>query len=114
MERTQIYMTEEQKLSLAILSEKTGDSQSVLIRKALDEYLAKESRGRIENQKDFWSAHVGSWEGEESSSDYVEKMRAGADSRLHGLYGGLSESSSGGFAHGAPSGGKGGKGKGRK
>lgn len=102
MERTQIYVTEEQKKILSILSEKTGESQSVLIRKALDEFIARENRGRIEKQKDFWSAHAGSWEGDGDSDDFITTLRAGADSRLNGLYGGLSEPAQEPCKQGAP------------
>lgn len=119
MERTQIYMTEEQKKILSVLSEKTGESQSVLIRKALDEFIARESKDRIEKQKDFWSAHAGSWGDDDGDSeDFINTLRAGADSRLNGLYGALSESTQGGFVQGRPKAGdpvKGSsKGKGKK
>jgi predicted transcriptional regulator len=59
MERTQIYITEAQKKSLALLAAKTGESQSVLIRRAIDDFLASERSEKVMAQKDFWTKYAG-------------------------------------------------------
>ena len=46
MVRTQIYLTEEEKLALGTISQKAGKKQSELIREAVDELIAKYSESR--------------------------------------------------------------------
>ena len=45
MVRTQIYLTEAERERLATLSDKTGKSQSELIREAIDRFLGSRSHG---------------------------------------------------------------------
>ncbi|MFO7816848.1 MAG: ribbon-helix-helix domain-containing protein [Desulfovibrionales bacterium] len=48
MIRTQIYMTDEQRSELALLSKNTGKKQSELIREAIDRLIQQNSRKRRE------------------------------------------------------------------
>lgn len=41
MERTQIYLTKKEREALQSLAEQTGESQSALIRQAIDRYLIR-------------------------------------------------------------------------
>lgn len=91
MERTQIYMTEEQKRNLSVLSKKTGESQSVLIRKALDEYLSVHGVDAAKKQNDFLKSHAGMWADRDDLDDFVDIRRVEAESRLARVHGGLSE-----------------------
>jgi hypothetical protein len=91
MERTQVYLTEQQKQELAVLSEHTGESQAVLIRQALDEFLQKKSAEKMKEQKMFMKEYAGMWADRDDLDGFVDRIRAQADSRLAGLHGGLSE-----------------------
>lgn len=49
MERTQIYLTEEERAALAAISSRTGRKMSALIREAVDEFIEHHrEEGRME------------------------------------------------------------------
>ena len=60
MLRTQIYLTEQEKIWLNLISRKTGDSQSTLIRKAIDKFIEKYSKKDDEAEKNLLAA-CGMW-----------------------------------------------------
>lgn len=83
MDRTQIYLTEEQKAAIAALSEKTGESQSALIRSAIDHYIAENREEKMEAKNEFLETYAGMWADEaDFNDDYFESLRAGADARV--------------------------------
>jgi metal-responsive CopG/Arc/MetJ family transcriptional regulator len=45
MQRTQIYLTEEEQVSIRQISIRSGTSQSALIRKAIDQFIAQNNTG---------------------------------------------------------------------
>lgn len=83
MNRTQIYLTEEEEKVLSDRAKKTGRSKSDLIREAIDaKYLNK--RGDlmaflsvIENTSGAWKRR------RESGAEYVERLRYGRLRDLH-------------------------------
>ena len=46
MERTQIYLTEEERKTLKAMAARLGRSQSALIREAVDRYIERDQAGR--------------------------------------------------------------------
>ena len=65
MVRTQIYLTDEQKLRLERLAAASGKRQSEVIREALDAYLA--ARG-AQDWKEAFAAVRGMWAGRDGST----------------------------------------------
>jgi hypothetical protein len=59
MERTQIYLTEEERAGLKAVSEETGTSQSELIRRAVDRFLLDQEPStrlkRLRKGKGLWA-----------------------------------------------------------
>lgn len=45
MQRTQIYLTDEEQAAIRQISIRSGSSQSVLIRKAIDQFIAQNTIG---------------------------------------------------------------------
>ena len=45
MQRTQIYLTNEEQAAIRQISIRSGSSQSALIRKAIDQYIAQNTTG---------------------------------------------------------------------
>lgn len=83
MNRTQIYLTDDEEKALTDRAKKTGRSKSDLIRQAIDvTYLSAAT-----NTKDLLKVlerTAGAWKGRrETGSEYVDKLRSG---RLRRLY----------------------------
>lgn len=71
MFRTQVYLTEQEKKGLDFIAMKTGNSQSALIRKAIDVFISNHS----DDEKRLLAA-FGSWK--DNSFDY-KKLRRESD-----------------------------------
>lgn len=85
MNRTQIYLDEAQTARLDERAAAEGTSRSTVIRRAVDDYLAKEDRSAAEWQEQWTkaleeSAGVAPYLGE--GSEYVEEIRRADAERL--------------------------------
>ena len=77
MQRTQIYLTDEETAALDRLTETTGRTKSQLIREAIEaQYLA---RPDIERALRILDETFGAWKGDErpGGAEYVEMVRPG-------------------------------------
>ena len=83
MVRTQIYLTDEQKLRLDRLAAASGKRQSEMIREALDGYLA--ARG-AQDWKEAFTAVRGMWAGRDGLDDLVRGLRAEWERRVERTY----------------------------
>ena len=75
MVRTQIYLNESQKKALDKLSSQYGESVAELIRKAVDEFLAK----KASTFEDALEKSFGIWKGRKDigkAEDYVRRLRS--------------------------------------
>ena len=83
MVRTQIYLTDEQKLQLERLAAASGRKQSEMIREAIDGYLAQ--REPTDWQAAF-EAVRGMWAERDDLDDFVRDLRAEWERRLERNY----------------------------
>lgn len=77
LERTQIYLTRAETDVLERLKEKTGTSQSELIRRAIDRmYSSRSAAGSIEERLRIARRAAGAWRDRtETGAEYVERVR---------------------------------------
>ncbi|NOU21952.1 MAG: CopG family transcriptional regulator [Methyloglobulus sp.] len=61
MQRTQIYLTDEEQAAIRQISIRSGTSQSALIRKAIDQFIALNTTGNKANKRldafGLWQDH---------------------------------------------------------
>lgn len=72
MVRTQIYLTDEERRTLARLAKKHGRTQSELIREAVDTYVARQD---VVNRKEVLARAAGLWKRRKDLPDFAALRR---------------------------------------
>jgi hypothetical protein len=67
MVRTQVYLTEQERTALGVLSAATGKAQSELIREAIDHFVAQKSPAR---RKAIMASAAGMWKDRRDLPDF--------------------------------------------
>ena len=80
MERTQIYLTQEERKALRTLAERDNKSQSELIREAIDRYIDAELKEV--NAIEILEKTFGIWADRDDLDSFVETLRRETDERV--------------------------------
>lgn len=80
MERTQIYLTQEERKALRMLAERDNKSQSELIREAIDRYIIDELKQT--DAAEILEKTFGIWADRDDLDGFIEGLRREADERI--------------------------------
>ena len=80
MERTQIYLTREERKALRTLAERDSKSQSELIREAIDRYIVDELKEV--NAAEILEKTFGIWADRDDLDSFFEELRREGDARI--------------------------------
>lgn len=80
MERTQIYLTQEERKALRKLAQRDNKSQSEIIREALNRYIDDELKD--EDAAELLEKSFGIWSDRDDLDDFFENLRREGDARI--------------------------------
>ena len=80
MERTQIYLTREERKALRTLAERDSKSQSELIREAIDRYIVDELKEV--DAAEILEKTFGIWADRDDLDGFIEDLRREADEKI--------------------------------